>query len=71
MIANVTSPKHDPPLSEVGGGSGIAIAPGAMHDVIVVFSPTKKGTTSDLILITSNDPSHKKAIKVKIKARSK
>ena len=71
LIANVTSPRHDPPLSEAGGGSGIPIAPGAIHDVIVVFSPTKKGTTSDLILITSNDPSHKKAIKVKIKARSK
>jgi sugar lactone lactonase YvrE len=71
LTANVTSPKHDPPLSEVGGGSGITIAPGAIHNVIVVFSPTKKGSTSDLILITSNDPNHKKAIKVKVKARSK
>ena len=71
LIANVTPPKHDPPLSEVGGGSGIPIAPGAIHNVIVVFSPTKKGATSDLILITSNDPKHKKPIKVKVKAKSK
>lgn len=71
LIANVTSPKHDPPLSEVGGGTGIPIAPGATHNVVVVFSPTKKETTSDLILITSNDPNHKKAIKVKVKAKSK
>jgi sugar lactone lactonase YvrE len=71
LTANVTSPKHDPPLSEVGGGSAITIAPGAIHNVIVVFSPTKKGSTSDLILITSNDPNHKKAIKIKVKAKSK
>ncbi len=71
LTANLTSPKHEPPLSEVGGGSGITIAPGAIHNVIVVFSPTKKGSTSDLILITSNDPNHKKAIKVKVKAKSK
>jgi len=71
LTANVTSPRHNPPLSEQGGGNGIAIAPGAIHDLIVVFSPTKKGSTSDLISITSNDPSHKKAIKIKIKAKSK
>ena len=71
LTANVTSPLHNPPLSEQGGGNGILIEPGAIHDLIVVFSPTKKGTTSDSISITSNDPSHKKAIKIKIKARSK
>ncbi len=71
LTVNVTSPRHNPPLSEMGGGNGISIAAGMMHNVVVVYSPTKKGSTSDLISITSNDPSHKKAIKIKVKAKSK
>ena len=71
LTVNVSSPRHNPPLSEMGGGNGISIAAGMMHNVVVVYSPTKKGTTSDLISITSNDPSHKKVIKIKVKAKSK
>ena len=71
LTVNVTSPRHNPPLSEMGGGNGISIAAGMMHKVVVVYSPTKKGTTSDLISITSNDPSHKKVIKIKVKAKSR
>jgi hypothetical protein len=70
LTANVTSPKHSPILTEQGGGNGIPIGPGGTHNVTIVFSPAKKGSTSDMILITSNDPKHKK-IKIKIKATSK
>jgi hypothetical protein len=39
--------------------------------VIIVYSPTKKGKTSDQVSITSDDPKQKKAIKVKLKGTSK
>jgi sugar lactone lactonase YvrE len=71
LIANVTSPKHSPILTETGGGNGITIGPGEMHIVTIVFAPAAKGSTKDLITITSNDPKHKKPFKVKIKAVSK
>jgi sugar lactone lactonase YvrE len=70
LIANITSPKHGPILTETGGGDGITIGPGGMHIVTIVFAPAAKGSTKDLIAITSNDPKHKK-IKAKIKGVSK
>src|SRR5208337_4869381 len=71
LTANATAPSHNPPFSELDGGSGITIDAGATHEVIIEYSPTSKGSTSDQILITSNDPKQKKAIKVKIKGKSK
>jgi hypothetical protein len=71
LTANVTAPKHNPPFTEIGGGSGILIDAGKSGEVTIVYSPTKKGSTSDSITITSNDPKQKKAIKVKIKGKSK
>jgi hypothetical protein len=71
LTANVSSPKHRPPFMELGGGNGIRIEPGKSDNVTIVFSPTKKGSTSDQIVITSNDPAHKKPIKVKIKGVAK
>jgi hypothetical protein len=71
LTANVTAPKHTPPFTETEGGSGILIGPGLNHQVIIVYSPTKKGSTTDQILFTSDDPTHKKAIKVKIEGKSK
>jgi len=58
-------------LTEIGGGAGIVIPAGGHIDVMIVYSPTHKGSTKDFILITSDDPTQKKAIKVKIKAKSK
>jgi FG-GAP-like repeat len=71
LEANVTVPKHSPPFSETGGGSGIWIGPGGSVDVTIVYSPTKKGSTSDQIAITSIGANQKKAIKVKLKGKSK
>jgi hypothetical protein len=72
LIVNVTAPKHNPPLTEVGGGTHIVVpAGGPAHQVTIVYSPTKKGSTKDSITITSDDPTHKKAIKMKIAGRSK
>jgi subtilase family serine protease len=71
LTANVTAPKRTPPFTETEGGSGILIGPGLNHQVIIVYSPTKKGSTTDQILITSDDPTHKKAIKMKIIGKSK
>ncbi len=70
LTANVTAPRHSPPMTELGGGSGIVIGPGGLHNVTIVFSPTKKGSIRDQILITSNDPKQKKPKKVKIKGLS-
>jgi hypothetical protein len=72
LTVNVTSPKHNPPFAELSGGSGIVISGnGGARKVTIVYSPSKKGSTSDQVLITSDDPTHKKAFKVKIKGKSK
>ena len=71
LTANVTAPKHNPPFTEIGGGSEIVIDAGGNYEVTIVYSPTKKGSTSDQIVITSAGTDQKKAIKVKIKGRSK
>jgi hypothetical protein len=72
LIVNVSAPKHNPPFTELGGGSGIVVpANGGTRKVTIVYSPSKKGSTSDQVLITSDDPTHKKAFKAKIKGKSK
>ena len=66
-----SSPKHTPPFSELGGGSGITIGPGSSQVVTIVYSPTKAGSTHDQIVITSTGAKQKKPIKVKLKGKSK
>jgi len=57
---------------EVSGGDNIVVPPGGpSHQVTIVYSPTKKGSTKDSISITSDDKTHKKAIKIKINGKSK
>jgi hypothetical protein len=70
LQVQVNSPGHNPPLSETGGGS-ITIQPSSSSTVTITFSPTKKGTTKAQFKITSDDPTHKKPFKVKIKANAK
>jgi hypothetical protein len=70
LQVQVSSPSHNPPLSETGGGS-ITVQGNSTKMVTITFAPTKKGSTKDSIKITSDDPTHKKAIKVKIKASAK
>jgi hypothetical protein len=70
LKVQVGSPKHNPPLSETGGGS-ITVQGNSSSMVTITFSPTKKGSIKDSLKITSDDPTHKKAIKVKIKANAK
>ena len=55
----------------MGGGDGIVIPGGGMHDVIIKYSPVKKGSTTDSVPITSDDPTHKNPIKVKLKGKAK
>ena len=71
LTANVSMPMHSPPFAAAGAGPGIAIGPGGTREVTIVYSPTQKGSTSDQIVITSNDPKQKKPKKVKLKGRSK
>jgi hypothetical protein len=71
LHANVGAPKHDPPFSILSNGGALAITPNSAKTVIIRYAPTKRGTTSDQILITSDDPKHKKPIKVKLKGKSK
>jgi predicted outer membrane repeat protein len=69
LIANVSAAKS--PFTEISGGSGIVIDAGASHQLTIVYSPTAKGSTSDQIAITSTGANQKKAIKVKLKGKSK
>jgi hypothetical protein len=71
LEASVTTPKHSPPFAETGGGSGIWIGPGDRVEVTIVYSPTKKGSSSDQIAITSIGAKQKKPIKLKLKGKSK
>ena len=71
LTVSVTSPLHNPPFTAIGTGVGIAIAPGGAHQVTITYSPTLKGTTSDQMVITSDDPKQKKPKKVKLKGKSK
>ena len=71
LEANVTAPKHSPPFTEIGGASGIWIGPGDSVKVTIVYSPTKKGSSSDQIAITSIGANQKKPIKLKLKGKSK
>ncbi len=72
LTVKVTPPKHSPPFTEVGDGAGIVIPPsGGTHEVTIIYSPTKKGSTKDQIVITSDDRKQKKPIKVKVKGKSK
>lgn len=70
LNGNVSAPSHNPPLAEMEGGA-FSIGTGERHEVTIVYSPAKKGSTRDQIVILSDDPTHKKPIKVKIKAKSR
>jgi subtilase family serine protease len=70
LHANIGSPKHDPPFSILSNGGAVSIPPNSAKTVTIQFAPIKKGTTSDQLSITSDDPKQKKAIKVKLKGRS-
>jgi hypothetical protein len=70
LHVNIGSPKHHPPFSILGNGAAVTIPPNSAKTLIIQFAPIKKGTTSDKVLITSDDPKQKKAIKVKLKGRS-
>ena len=70
LKVSVSSPVHNPPFSELGGGM-VTIPGGSAAKVTIIYSPTRKGSTSDSIAITSDDPNQKKPIKIKIKGKSK
>jgi hypothetical protein len=70
LKVSVSSPIHNPPFSELGGGM-VTIPGGSAAKVTIIYSPTRKGSTSDSIAITSDDPNQKKPIKIKIKGKSK
>ena len=64
------SPGHNPPLSETGGGS-FTLQANAHSTVTFTYAPTKKGSVKGQFKITSDDPTHKKGFKVKVKAKAK
>ena len=69
LNVTVPSPK-DPPFTETNGGS-FSIGGGGQRIVTITYAPTKKGSSSSTITITSDDPTHKKGEKVKIKGKAK
>jgi Pro-kumamolisin, activation domain len=70
LKVEVGSPGHNPPLSETGEGS-FTLQADTHSAVTFTFSPTKKGSVKGQFQITSDDPTHKKAIKVKVTAKAK
>ena len=71
LTANVSPTTLNAPLSETGAAAGIVIPPMGSHDVIVTYSPTKKGRSKATVTITSDDPAHKRAIKILIQGTAK
>jgi hypothetical protein len=71
LHVNVGAPKHDPPFSILSNGGATTTPPNSSETVIVQYAPSAKGTTSDQISITSDDPQQKKPIIVKLKGKSK
>ena len=70
LEVEVGSPGHNPPLSETGGGA-FTLQANAHSAVTFTFAPTKKGSVKGQFEITSDDPTHKKGFKVKVKAKAK
>ena len=66
----VGAAKHNPPFSEMSGAGAVTIDPSHIDTLVIQYAPTKKGNDKDTISITSDDPTHKKAIKVKLKGDS-
>ena len=63
------SPAQNPAVH--GNGRRGVHAPGRRTDnLVITYSPKAKGKSSDSFKITSDDPTHKKGIKVKINAKS-
>ena len=70
LHVNIGAPKHNPPFSILSEGGALTIPSNSSVIVVVQYAPTAKGTTNDSILITSDDPKHKKET-VKLKGKSK
>ena len=70
LHANFGPPKHDPPFSILSNSGALTIPPGSSVTVTVQYAPTRKGTTSDHIVITSDDRKHKRDT-VELKGKSK
>ncbi len=68
LLVTVGGPAHNPPFSI--DKPAFTVPPSASSTVKVQFAPTKRGNNKDKLSITSDDPTHKKAIKVKLKGDS-
>jgi hypothetical protein len=68
LNVTITGPKHNPPF--MVESNGFAVQPSATVTVTVTYSPTKKGNNKDQLSVTSDDPTQKKPIKVKLKGDS-
>ena len=69
VTVHISEPKS--PFSESEGGT-VAIAPGGVHQVTITYSPTTQRPATRTAIrsgcdATSNDPSQKKPIRVKLK----
>jgi hypothetical protein len=68
LHVTVGGPTHNPPFSI--DHAALTVPPSASSTVTVTYAPTKKGNNKDKLSIRSDDPTHKKAIKVKLKGDS-
>jgi Abnormal spindle-like microcephaly-assoc'd, ASPM-SPD-2-Hydin len=69
LSVTINGPKHHPPFTV--DSNSFPVQPSSSVTVTVTFAPTKKGKTKDQLSFTSDDPTHKKPIKVKLKGNSK
>ena len=71
VTVDISEPKHEPPFSEVGGGSQ-TIGGGDDYEVTITYAPTRSTTSKEnidsiTVKAISNDPMQKKPITVTLK----
>ena len=69
LNVTINGPTHNPPFTV--DSNSFPVQPSSSVTVTVTYAPIKKGHTKDRLLFSSDDPTHKKAIKVKLKGESK
>jgi hypothetical protein len=68
LNVTISGPKHNPPFSV--DSNNFPVQPASSVTVTVTYAPTKKGNNKDGLSFSSDDPTHKKPIKVKLKGDS-
>ena len=69
LNVTINGPTHNPPFTV--DSNNFPVQPSSSVTVTVTYEPSTKGHTKDRLLFSSDDPTQKKPIKVKLKGISK